>query len=119
VVVARFHLVLSTWRRQGVIGSYEGRKIAAEWRLRQAELGIAIVKVSFVPDHIHLAAKFHPAVSPADTVAALMNLAQESIQDVLVKAGLDRLWEPSVYVGSYGDLASPQIRKYIDNLRLD
>lgn len=27
----------------------------------------------------------------------------------LIAAELERLWQPSAYLGSYGDLASPQI----------
>ncbi len=116
-VVAQFHVVLATRWRRGVLGSREGRRIASAWRNLQQELRIAIIKVSFVPDHVHIALRMHPAVSPADVVAALMNTAQETIREELIPAGLDRLWEPSAYLGSYGDLASPQIRKYIERLR--
>ena len=31
------------------------------------------------------------------------------------RAGLERLWEPSVYVGSFGDLATPKIQQYLRN----
>ena len=42
-----------------------------------------------------------------------MNVAQDAFEDWLVRDGLERLWEKSAYVGSYGELASPQIRKYV------
>jgi REP element-mobilizing transposase RayT len=115
-VVSLFHIVLATWKRRGVFGSQEGRAIAAELRRRQEQMRIAIIKVSFVPDHVHLAIRLHPTVSPAEVVAALMNAAQDTVQDLLVREGLECLWERSAYVGSYGDLASPQIRKYIRSL---
>ena len=117
VVVAQFHLVLATWRRKGVFGSHQGRRIAAQWRSLQNDWRIALVKVSFVPDHVHIALRLHPSVAPADVVVQLMNSAQEIIQPDLISAGLERLWQPSGYIGSYGNLASPQIRKYIDNWR--
>lgn len=116
-VVANFHLVLSTRYRLGVFGSEQGRKVAVEWQIQQKDLGIAIRKVSFVPDHVHIAVRIHPAVSPADVVIGLMNSAQDCVQDRLILAGLDRLWEPSAYVGSYGEFTSPQIRKYIEGLK--
>src|SRR5258705_2361056 len=50
-VVVQFHIVLATYRRRRVFGSKEGQAIAAEWRRRQEEMRIAIIKVSFVPDH--------------------------------------------------------------------
>ena len=118
-VVAQFHMVLAAWRRRGVFGSHEGQKIASEWRKLQAQWRIAIIKVSFVPDHVHIALRLHPAVSPAAIVAALMNAAQDTVHDELIHAGLERLWAPSAYLGGYGDLTSAQIRKYIENLWSD
>ncbi|MGH9883685.1 MAG: IS200/IS605 family transposase [Pyrinomonadaceae bacterium] len=115
-VVADFHLVMATKHRRGVFGSEEGRKIAGEWKKQQAQLRIAIRKVSFVPDHVHIAVRTHPATSPADLVSELMNTAQEAMQGTLIHAGLERLWEPSAYISSYGDFASPQIRKYLERL---
>ena len=77
VTILQLHVVLSTWRRKGVFGPAEGEAIAARWRQMQDELAMAVEKVSFVPDHVHLAVRIHPSVSPATTVVALMNTAQE------------------------------------------
>jgi REP element-mobilizing transposase RayT len=74
-----------------------------------------LIKVSFVPDHVHIALRAHPTESPADLVVALMNSAQQTMSRQLIAAKVDRLWEPIAYLGSYGDLASPQISKYIQN----
>ena len=114
-VVAQFHIVLTTSGRKGVFGSREGRQVAAEWLKLRAPLRMALIKVSFVPDHVHVALRAHPAVSPAEIVVELMNVAQEVMLRELVSAGLDRLWHSSAYLGGYGNLASPQIRKYIEN----
>ncbi|HEY6119376.1 MAG TPA: transposase [Pyrinomonadaceae bacterium] len=118
-VIARFHIVLSTQKRLGIIGSQEALRITSEWRKAQTNLRTVIEKVSFVPDHVHVALRTHPACSPANIIAALMNLAQEVMQNSLIAAGLDRLWEFSVYLGAYGDLASPQLRRYLENFRFD
>jgi REP element-mobilizing transposase RayT len=115
VVMAQFHIVLATSGRRGMFGSGEGRRIAEEWLKIQDRLRVALIKVSFVPDHVHVALRVHPAVSPADTVIELMNAAQEVMKQELASAGLNRLWQPSAYVGSYGDLAGPQVRSYIEN----
>jgi REP element-mobilizing transposase RayT len=115
VVVAQFHLVLSTWGRRGILGSEQGRRIASEWRRLEYDLGIALVKVSFVPDHVHIALRAHPTVSPASIVASLMNAAQDVVQLEMIQAGVERLWALGAYIGSYGDLSSTQIRKYIEN----
>jgi REP element-mobilizing transposase RayT len=118
-VLARFHIVLATWHRRGVMGSAEGRAIASEWRRRQEEFRVAIIKVSVVPDHLHVAVRVHPSVSPAEVVVALMNSAQEVVQTAMIEAGVERLWALSAYVGSYGDLASPQLVRYMEKLKIE
>jgi REP element-mobilizing transposase RayT len=112
IVIAKFHLVFSTSGRRGILGSQQGRKIAQAWR--ELDLQIALIKVSFVPDHVHIALRSHPAASPASIVSALMNSAQEVVKEELIEAGVNRLWMNSAYVGAYGDLSSPQIRKFIE-----
>jgi REP element-mobilizing transposase RayT len=117
MVIAKFHLVFSTTRRRGIIGSAQGRQIAKAWLKAQQELQIALIKISFVPDHVHVALRSHPAVSPASITAGLMNSAQQVMEKELIEAGVNRLWMNSAYVGSYGDLSSAQIRKFIENWR--
>jgi len=114
MVVAKFHLVFSTTGRKGIFGSAQGRRIARDWMKIQQELRFALLKVSFVPDHVHVALKSHPAVSPATIAAALMNAAQQVVLNELIQAGVTRLWMNSAYVGAYGDLADAQIRKYME-----
>jgi len=114
IVVAKFHFVFSTTGRKGIFGSSQGKRIAREWMKIQEELQFALLKVSFVSDHVHVALQSHPAVSPATIVATLMNAAQQVVLNELIQAGVDRLWMNSAYVGSYGDLAHAQIRKYME-----
>ena len=114
MVIAKFHLVFSTSGRKGVFGSSQGKRIARAWMKIQSELQFALLKVSFVPDHVHVALQSHPAVSPATIAAALMNTSQEVVQNELIQSGLSRLWMNSAYIGSYGDLANAQIRKYME-----
>jgi REP element-mobilizing transposase RayT len=119
VVVAQFHIVLATNRRRGVFGPQEGCAVATEWHKLAISLRAALLKVSFLPDHVHLALRAHPAVSPAGLVMELMNAAQQVIferfPEAAIQARLERLWQPSAYIGGYGDLTSPQISKYIRN----
>lgn len=119
VVIARFHLVFSTTGRRGILGSQQGQRIAREWLRVQQEVRIALIKVSFVPDHVHIAVRSHPALSPAAIAAVLMNSAQAVMQKELIEASADRLWMNSAYVGAYGDLADAQIRKFIKSWEKD
>jgi REP element-mobilizing transposase RayT len=114
----QFHLVLATWRRNGVFGAAEGAAVAARWLELQREHRFALRKVSFVPDHVHVALLLHPALTPAQLVLTLMNQGQrllvERFPKELVRAGVPRVWEPSAYLGSYGDLTTPQVQKYLE-----
>jgi REP element-mobilizing transposase RayT len=117
--VLHFHLVLATWKRHGVFGPPEAQAVAARWRALEQEGRFALRKVSFVPDHVHVAVRTHPAVAPADLAVILMNAAQQVVWERFaasaIGARVERLWLPSAYVGAYGDLATPQIQKYLTN----
>jgi putative transposase len=118
-VVAQYHIVLATRGRRGVFGSTESRAVIEAWRQKQANWQLALRKVSFLPDHVHIALRAHPAVSPAALTLELMNAAQrvvfEQFPEVVLQARVERLWQPSAYVGSYGEVTSPEMRKYIEN----
>lgn len=113
----RFHIVLATWRRRGVFGQAAAKAVAERWQELQAECRVRIDKVSFVPDHVHLALTIHPAATPADVITKLMNTAQETMwrrfDREVIQAGIERLWQPSAYVGSFGDLTSNAIGTYV------
>jgi hypothetical protein len=38
-------------------------------------------------------------------------------QSDVIQARLERLWQPALYVGSFGDLATPQIAAYLRGRR--
>jgi len=41
-----------------------------------------------------------------------MSVGQDAVQEYSRGA---RLWQPGAYIGSFGDLATPQIQKYVQN----
>jgi REP element-mobilizing transposase RayT len=99
-VIAQFHVVLATRYRKGIFGSQQALHVSDEWLTLLKVMPIFIRKVSFVPDHVHIALRSHPSLAPADIVIALMNTAQQALSTELVRAGLDRLWEEAAYIGS-------------------
>ncbi len=119
----RFHIVLATWRRRGVFGQAAAQAIAECWRGLQAACRVRIDKVSFVPDHVHLALTIHPTAVPAAVIATLMNAAQATMwrqfDRAVIQAGVERLWQPSAYVGSFGDLTSNAVGAYVRQWEAD
>ena len=118
MTLLRYHIVLAKWFRRGVFDANSAEEIANDWIRIQADLGFLLDKVSFVPDHVHIAVSLHPKNSPAEVVVALMNMAQDkmwnSFVSVVVKAGVERLWQASAYAGSFGSLTSIAVSGYMN-----
>lgn len=119
----RFHIVLASWRRRGVFGPAAAEAIAECWQSLQAAHRVRIDKVSFVPDHVHLALTIHPAATPAEVITNLMNAAQalmwRQFDRQVIQAGVERLWQPSAYIGSFGDLSSNAVGAYVRQWEAD
>ena len=115
VVTSQFHIVLATRSRKGVFGSHSGSCVVKEWLALQREMRFALLKNSFAPDHVHIALRAHPTVSPGNIACALMNRSQIVMRNEMASIGINQLWQPSAYIGAYGDMGSAQIRKYIGN----
>jgi REP element-mobilizing transposase RayT len=117
VTLVRFHVVLSTWKRRGLFSRPAAQATADCWQKAQIERSFFIEKVSFLPDHVHLAVRLHPSRSPASAVVALMNASQElmwaDFAGAVVQAGVDRLWQARAYIGSFGELESRKIAAYV------
>jgi putative transposase len=113
----RYHLVLATKFRQGVFTDEASRLLTEFWVGRADK--VAIEKVSFLPDHVHVAVAIHPVVAPSELALALMNCSQELMWDrfpsLIIQAKIDRLWQPSAYIGSFGDLNSNAVASYMSN----
>lgn len=113
----RYHIVMATQFRHGVFNSLSGEAVTESWLSLQNSCRILIDKVSFVPDHVHLAISMHPLVSPASVVLELMNTAQaimwSHFETDVIKASVNRLWQSSAYIGSFGQLSSNAVSAYM------
>ena len=115
VTVLRYHLVLATEYRRGVFTDESARDVTERWLELQNKF--LIDKVSFLPDHVHVAVTVHSTVAPADVAVVLMNSGQEFIwrqyPHLAIRARVKRLWQSSAYTGSFGDLGSNAVRAYM------
>jgi len=107
--------------RKGIFTQAEAQRILSVWR-ELAEAGqFCLLKASFVPDHVHVAVRLHPAARPLSLAMELMNAAQtvvfEEFPETMIRYGSDRLWENGAYVGSFGNVNSRAIREAIDRWR--
>ena len=118
VTCLRYHIVIATTARKGIFGSESGPAVTWSWQEAEQANRFKLIKVSFLPDHVHLAIRSHPTVAPARIVSELMNLAEEVMwerhSEHVIQAGVDRLFTPSAYVGGYGDLNSRALKRYLN-----
>ncbi len=115
--VLRVHVVLATWGRRGVFLPNSAQAVCDAWRSMQSEWRVFVDKVSFLPDHVHVAIALHPSVPPAEVVPRMMDVSQvlmwERFDDAVIRAGIERLWQPSAYLGSFGELTSNAVSAYV------
>jgi len=113
------HLVFSTCRRKGIFNSTLGRALTNYW-LRVAERrGLAIDRVSVVPDHVHLIVRIVPSMSIEECGLLLMNNGQyfvgKNFPQFLIEAGVNQLWQASAYAGTCGEYSSGLIQKWLNS----
>jgi putative transposase len=106
------HVVIATQCRHGIFDSSTGRALAGYW-LRVAEKrGFAIDQMSILPDHAHLSC-----------VLSLMNNGQYFVAgrfpELLVKAGVDGLWQASAYAGTCGQFTTALMKVFLRGGRRD
>jgi REP element-mobilizing transposase RayT len=95
--------------------------VADAWGRQLNRQRVQLCRLSFVPDHVHLAIRTHPSVVPAELVVELLNSSQQlmfqAFDELVIATGNRRLWKPSAYVGTYGDLSNRQVQAYLRNWR--
>ncbi|MDA0839720.1 MAG: IS200/IS605 family transposase [Planctomycetota bacterium] len=119
MAVVQFHIVLSARKRTNVFDKTVAEALVDFWFKSSAEENWFLRKVSVLPEHVHLAVRAHPSVSPAEIVVRLMNSSQEMLfrdfRDEVVARKLSQIWNPGAYIGSYGDITSQSVLKYIQD----
>ncbi|HEX6045914.1 MAG TPA: IS200/IS605 family transposase [Pyrinomonadaceae bacterium] len=111
------HLVFATRRRKSVFDSSLGRAVCEYWLRVAVTRGFAIDQLSVLPDHVHLIVRIAPGMSIEDCALLLMNNGQYFVSknygEVLVKLGMDQLWESSAYAGTCGDFTTALVRTWL------
>jgi len=111
------HVVLATRFRRGVFGSRIGEELMAYLLLVADKKGFAIDAVTVLPDHLHLLVRIVPKQSIESCVLALMNNGQhwyaKHYSGQLAAAKVDRLWQPSAYAGTCGEVTTALLKAFL------
>jgi putative transposase len=99
-----YHLVFATRYRRGLFNSSLGGELVDYMLKVASKRGFVLEEVSVLPDHVHLLVKLPPKISIENCALSLMNNSQHWLgryhMTALIRAGVDRVWQPSAYAGT-------------------
>ncbi len=108
--------LVSKYRRKVLVGEVDER--LKELLLQKAgEIGIEIVQMEVMPDHVHLFVKADPRNSPHFIVHQLKGYSSRMLRKEFpfLKSRLPSLWTRSYYCETVGHISEETIRKYIED----
>ena len=111
------HLVFSTQYRKGVFTSTTGEALTRYWLKVAQKRSFALDQISIVPDHTHLMVRIVPKISIEEVALSLLNNSQhfigERYSELLIKNGMNQLWNASAYAGTCGEITTALIMKWL------
>jgi putative transposase len=110
-----YHLIwCPKYRRKVLVGEVETRlrELLGE---KAEEIGVSLVDMEILPDHIHLFVKAPPTASPHWIVQQLKGYSSHELREEFaeLRSRLPTLWTRSYYAESVGHVSEESIRKYI------
>lgn len=110
-----YHLIWCTkYRRKVLTGSVETR-LKELMREKGDELGIEIISMETMPEHIHLFIKAKPIHSPHFIVQQLKGYSSKILRSEFYFLKSRILWTRSYYCESVGHISVDTIIKYIED----
>ncbi len=111
-----YHFIwCSKYRRKVLINEIDKR--LKELLLEKAsDLGVEIVQMEIMPDHVHLFVKATPLNSPHFIAHQLKGYTSHTLREEFpaLKSRLPSLWTRSYYCESVGHISEETVRKYIE-----
>ncbi|MGC2574642.1 MAG: IS200/IS605 family transposase [Candidatus Nitrosopolaris sp.] len=103
------------YRRKVIIGDVEKRlKVLLKDKCKQ--LGIEIITLETMPDHIHIFIRATPTMAPHRIIAQLKGYTSRILRQEFIhlRSTLPTLWTRSFFVSTHGHISNEMIRKYIE-----
>ncbi len=112
-----YHLIwCSKYRRPVLTGEAELR--LRELILQRADfLGVEIVSVEIMPEHVHVFVKCPPTFSPHQIVKQIKGYSSRVLRDEYptIRSRIPTLWTNSYYCESVGHISEDTVKKYIED----
>lgn len=111
-----YHIIwCPKYRRKVLVGDVE-KRLKELLHKKADEIGISIVELDVLPDHVHLFAKASPTASPDWIVQQLKGYTSHELRKEFgqLRTRLPTLWTRSYYVESCGHISEDTVRKYVE-----
>lgn len=116
VYALRYHIVFCPKYRRKVLGPLE-EELKQLFTQKAAELGLGILAMEVMPDHVHIFIEGKPSYEPQFIVNQLKGYTSRILRDrhQWLRSRLPTLWTRSYYIGSTGSVSASSIQKYIES----
>ena len=104
------------YRRKVLVDAVENR-LKTVMKIKAKQLGVEIVSLEILPDHVHLFVKCKPTFAPHQLVKQFKGNSSRLLRDEFpkLKSRLPTLWTNSYYCESVGHISEATIKKYIED----
>ena len=116
VYALRYHIVFCPKYRRKVLGPLE-EELKQLFTQKAAELGLGILAMEVMPDHVHIFIEGKPSYEPQFIVNQLKGYTSRILRGrhQWLRSRLPTLWTRSYYIGSAGSVSASSIQKYIES----
>lgn len=112
-----YHLIwCPKYRRQVLVGEVE-KRLSVVMRDKAKQLGVDIISLEIMPDHVHLFVKCKPTFAPHQLVKQFKGNSSRILRTEFphLKSRIPTLWTNSYYCESVGHISEATVRKYIED----
>ena len=104
------------YRRKVLVGDVESRLKVLMFE-KATELGVEIVAMDIMPDHVHLFVKCKPTFAPHQLIKQFKGYSSRLLRLEFrhLRSRLPTLWTNSYYCESVGHISEDTIKKYIED----
>jgi len=111
-----YHLIwCPKYRRKVLVGDIE-KRLRVLLVEKASKIGVSIIEMEIMPDHLHLFVKTSPTASPHWIVQQLKGYTSHILRKEFqeLRTRLPSLWTRSYYVESCGHISEEAVKKYIE-----
>ena len=104
------------YRRQVLVGAVE-KRLKKVMETKAKELGVDIISLEIMPNHVHLFVKCKPTFAPHQLVKQFKGNSSRILRTEFphLKSRIPTLWTNSYYCESVGHISEETIKKYIED----